>query len=167
MTKYKILIIAVLISTMLNAQSFKIIPDENTGEPLILGYCPVTEMNDSVFAGAWSDEYDSYQSDTAVIDNLKGKLDDINITIVFRSTCGDSREQVPRFFKILNELNYPFDKLTLIGVDRKKKDLSGDVDKLDIGLVPTFIFYKDNKELGRIIETPNDSLEKDLLKILE
>ncbi|MEJ2505633.1 MAG: hypothetical protein P8Y81_05140, partial [Ignavibacteriaceae bacterium] len=26
--------------------------------------------------------------------------------------------------------------------------------------------YNDEKELGRIVETPNDSLEKDILKIL-
>ncbi len=167
MVKYLVLITAILISVQLYAQEFKIIPDEKTGEPLILGYCPVSEMNDSVFSGAWTDEYDSYTPDNQVLDSLKGKLDNVDITIVFRSTCGDSREQVPRFFKILDELNYPLDKLTLIGVDRAKKDLSGDVDKLDIGLVPTFIFYKDGKELGRIIETPNESLEKDLLRIIE
>lgn len=166
MLKGLVLILFALIAVNLNAQNFKIIPDEKTGEPLILGYCPVTELNDSVFAGAWSDEYDSYQPNKSVLDSLKGKLDDINITIVFRSTCGDSREQVPRFFKVLNELNYPLDKLTLIGVDREKKGLSGEADKYDIGLVPTFIFYKDGKELGRIIETPNESLEEDLLRIV-
>ncbi|MEJ2614863.1 MAG: hypothetical protein P8Z35_07895 [Ignavibacteriaceae bacterium] len=37
---------------------------------------------------------------------------------------------------------------------------------MKIELVPTIIFYKDEKELGRIVETPNDSLEKDILKIL-
>lgn len=167
MVKYLILFALSLMSTQMNAQGFKIIPDEKTGEPLILGHCTVTEMNDSVFSGAWTDEYKSYQPDSLIIDSLKGKLDDVVITIVFRSTCGDSREQVPRFFKILNYLDYPLDKLTLIGVDRAKKDISGDVDKLDIGLVPTFIFYRDGKEVGRIIETPNVSLEKDLLRIIQ
>ena len=32
--------------------------------------------------------------------------------------------------------------------------------------VPTFIFYKDGEELGRIVEYPIQDLESDMLKIL-
>jgi hypothetical protein len=32
--------------------------------------------------------------------------------------------------------------------------------------VPTFIFMKDGQELGRIVEYPLESLEKDMAKIL-
>ena len=37
---------------------------------------------------------------------------------------------------------------------------------LDIELVPTFIFYRNGEELGRIVETPEDTLEKDLAEIV-
>jgi hypothetical protein len=165
--KYFLLAFLFLGSTQIFAQDYKIVQDENNGEPLILGYCPVSAMNDSVFNGTWSEEYINYKPDSIVIDILKSKLDSVSIKIVFRSTCSDSREQLPRFFKILDELNYTKEKLTLIGVSREKKGLSNEAEGLDIEFVPTFIFYKDGKEIGRIVETPSESLEKDLLKIVQ
>jgi hypothetical protein len=54
----------------------------------------------------------------------------------------------------------------LIGVNREKQGLSDEAEELDIEFVPTIIFYKDGSEIGRIVETPAESLEKDLLKIL-
>ena len=73
---------------------------------------------------------------------------------------------MPRLFKILNELNYNVNSITLIGVNREKQGLSNETEGLEIELVPTIIFYKDGSEIGRIVETPVESLEKDLLKIL-
>ncbi len=166
MLKYFILLAIIIATSQINAQDYKIIPDEKNGEPLILGYCPTTTMNDSVFNNTWTEEYNNYQPDYETLDSLEGKLKDVTIKIVFRSTCGDSREQLPRFFKILNELNYPVNTITLIGVNREKQGLSNEAEGLDIEFVPTIIFYKDGKEIGRIVETPAESLEKDLLKIL-
>ena len=141
-------------TTQINAQDYKIIPDEKNGEPLILGYCPASVMNDSIFNNTWTTEYNNYQPDYETLDSLEGKLDDINIKIVFRSTCSDSREQLPRLFKILNELNYNLNSITLIGVNREKKGLSNEAEGLEIEFVPTIIFYKDGNEIGRIVETP-------------
>jgi len=155
-----------LFAISITAQDYKITKDEKNGEPLILGYCPSSVMNDSVFNNTWTQEYNNYQPDFETLDKLEGKLDSVNIKIVFRSTCSDSREQLPRFFKILDELNYDISTITLIGVNREKKGLSDEAEGLDIEFVPTIIFYKDGKELGRIIETPAESLEKDMLKIV-
>jgi hypothetical protein len=164
--KILLFLIVTLLTINVIAQDYKIITDEKDGEPLILGYCPSSAMNDSVFNNTWNTEYNSYQPDYEILDKLEGKLDSINITIVFRSTCSDSREQLPRLFKILNELNYPINKITLIGVDREKRGLSNEAEGLDIEFVPTIIFYKAESEIGRIVETPAESLEKDMLKII-
>ena len=156
-----------LISTFqIFAQDYKIIPDEKTGEPLILGYCPASIVIDSLFTDTWTTEYNNYQPDFETLDSLEGKLEDINIKIVFRSTCSDSREQLPRLFKILNELNYNVNSINLIGVNREKQGLSNETEGLEIELVPTIIFYKDGNEIGRIVETPVESMEKDLLKLI-
>jgi thiol-disulfide isomerase/thioredoxin len=164
--KTMLFLFVTLLTIYIAAQDYKIITDEKDGEPLILGYCPSSVMNDSVFNNTWSSEYNSYQPDYETLDNLEGKLDSINIKIVFRSTCSDSREQLPRLFKILNELNYPINKITLIGVDREKKGLANEAEGLDIEFVPTIIFYKAGSEIGRIVEAPTESLEKDMLKII-
>lgn len=166
MLKYFTILVILITTFQTKAQDYKIIPDEKNGEPLILGYCPSSAMNDSVFFKTWTTEYNNYQIDYETLDKLEGKLDSINIKIVFRSTCSDSREQLPRLFKILNELNYDVNTITLIGVNRQKQGLSNEAEGLEIEFVPTIIFYKDGKEIGRIVETPAESLEKDLLRIL-
>ncbi len=166
MFKNFILLTFLIATTQIYSQDYKIIPDEKNGEPLILGYCPASAMNDSVFFNTWTTEYNNYQPDYETLDSLEGKLDNIIITIIFRSTCSDSREQLPRLFKILNEVNYDVNSITLIGVNREKQGLSSEAEGLEIELVPTIIFYKDGNEIGRIVETPVESLEKDLLKFL-
>ena len=166
MLKYLILIAIIITAVQINAQDYKIIPDEKNGEPLILGYCPASIIIDSLFKDTWTIEYGNYQPDFETLDSLEGKLEDVTIKIIFRSTCSDSREQLPRLFKILNELNYDVNSITLIGVNREKQSLSNETGGLEIELVPTIIFYKNGNEIGRIVETPTESLEKDLLKIL-
>ena len=166
MSKNFILLIFLITSFQIFAQDYKIIADEKNGEALILGYCPASIIIDSLFKDTWTTEYNNYQPDYETLDSLEGKLEDVNIKIVFRSTCSDSREQLPRLFKVLNELNYSINSITLIGVNREKQGLSNEAEGLEIELVPTIIFYYDGSEIGRIVETPEESLEKDLLKIL-
>jgi len=166
MLKYLIPLVIFITTIQINAQDYKITTDEKNGESLILGYCPASAMNDSVFLNTWTTEYNNYQPDYETLDILEGKLEDVTIKIVFRSTCSDSREQLPRLFKILNELNYDVNSITLIGVNREKQGLSNEAEGLEIELVPTIIFYKAGSEIGRIVETPVESLEKDLARIL-
>ena len=167
MLKYLIPLVIFITTIQINAQDFKITTDEKNGEPLILGYCPASIIIDSLFKDTWTTEYNNYQPDYETLDSLEGKLDNIIITIVFRSTCSDSREQLPRLFKILNELNYDVNSITLIGVNREKQGLSNETEGLEIESVPQIIFYKDGNEIGRIVETPAESMKKILLNIIQ
>ncbi len=56
--------------------------------------------------------------------------------------------------------------MTFIGVDNAKLSPVGEYAGLGIERVPTFIFYKNNIEAGRIIENPVTSLEQDMVNIL-
>ncbi len=91
---------------------------------------------------------------------------DYTIKIVMGTWCSDSRREVPRFYKLLDELKLVDEEITLINVDRMKKVPEINMDDLNILLVPTFIIYRGGKEIGRIVETPIETLEKDLLNIL-
>jgi len=144
----------------------KVIPDPETGEPMLIGYCTREAFSDTSFSWWFDPEYEMYKPDSLSLYILKDKIDSIDITIVMGTWCSDTREQVPRFYKILDELNYPTGEITLISVDTDKKTEGDEIEGLEIELSPTFIFYKDVSELGRIVETPEESFEKDMLEIL-
>ena len=57
--------------------------------------------------------------------------------------------------------------IQLIGLDVDKKNPNEDEIKYNIINVPTFIFFKDGKEINRIVELTIESIEKDILKILD
>ena len=141
--------------------------DEKSQMEVLIGLCNRDGLKSDLFKTYFEAEYNSYKTDTAVINKIKTAIKEknITITIVMGSWCGDSQEQVPRFYKILDETGFGENNVTLYCVDRTKKTDKGETDSLNIQLVPTFIFYKDGKEIGRIIETPILILEKDFLEI--
>jgi hypothetical protein len=73
---------------------------------------------------------------------------------------------VPRFLHVLDLWKFPPERVIFIGVDDAKKSPVGEYEGLGIQRVPTFIFYKNNIEAGRIIENPATSLEQDIVNIL-
>ena len=81
--------------------------------------------------------------------------------------CGDSKRETPRFYKIMEDANFVFYKnFKLVTVNRKKKTPDNLQEGLNILRVPTFIFYKNGKEIGRYVEYPRETMEKDILKIV-
>ncbi len=109
--------------------------------------------------------YESYAPDAAVLSSLKPLMEGVKITIVMGTWCGDSKLQVPHFYKITDQLGIAAEDMTLICVDGEKKAEHGLIDGMNIERVPTFIFSKDGKEIGRIVESPRDTLEKDALDL--
>ena len=149
------------------AQEFNTITtDEKTDKPMLIGYTTLEAFNDTSFSWWWNSAYNMYDVDSVDVEELKVKLEDVDIKIVMGTWCSDSRTEVPHFYKILDEINYPGEKVTLINVNRDKEGLENEVEGLDINFVPTFIFYKYGEEMGRIIEMPYETLEKDMLEIV-
>jgi hypothetical protein len=115
---------------------------------------------------SWQKIFEEYKPEPQTISALS-KIRDIEVDIFFGTWCVDSKMEVPRFFKILDQSGFirP-DQVTLWAVDREKKLENGLAQKNEIHFVATFIFKKDGIEIGRIIEQPDDLLEKDILSIV-
>ncbi len=109
--------------------------------------------------------YNDYQVDTLTLDSIKNR--NFTMTIVMGTWCPDSRREVPRMFKILDNLQLPDSNVTIICLDRSKKANNVDVSSLNIQRIPTFIVYVNGQEKGRIIEHPKTTLERDLKDILD
>jgi hypothetical protein len=146
----------------------KIIQNNSSNEEILIGLCNRHGLQSGTYAKWFADEYGyyNYLMERATLDSIKGIIDSCRITIVMGTWCDDSKEQVPRFFCILDYLKFKEKNLTIFCVDRNKKTMANETDKLDILKVPTIIFYVRGKEIGRIIETPIKSIEKDMVRII-
>ncbi|MBP8067169.1 MAG: thioredoxin family protein [Pedobacter sp.] len=119
------------------------------------------------FKASYDPNYAAYKVDSTLIKELGKLAKGKKITIVLGTWCGDSKYQVPNFLKVADALNLSDNDITIIAVDGTKKAENGLIDKLKIERVPTFIFNdKKGVEIGRITESPKETLEKDMLKIL-
>ena len=145
---------------------YKTVTDAKSGKVLLVGEITREAFKDTSFAWWYNSEYENYSPDKVILDSIAIKSADVKIVIVLGTWCSDSRREVPRFFKITDSLKITADRIKLISVDRDKKDLSGQVDSLNIELVPTFIFYRNENEIGRTTEAPIETLEKDFNAIV-
>lgn len=82
--------------------------------------------------------------------------------------CPDCQDHLPGFSRILDAVRFPASRLRVYALDRAKAFPGGAelIARHGVTRLPTFIFLKDGRELGRIIETPSRSLLKDSAEIL-
>lgn len=145
-----------------SGQGFSTIFDEKSGMEIMLGTCNMEQLKTGSFAEFFSIYYSSYEVNQDIVAEINDFFQQnsdsfVSICIVLGTWCGDSHEQVPPFVKVLENI---------FCVDRNKTAPNIDLEELFIERVPTFIFYKNGMEIGRIVETPQKSLEADILDII-
>ena len=133
----------------------------------LLGYIKPERLFQPPHSEWYLKGYDDYQFKIEFTDRLK-VLDKTGITvkIVLGTWCPDSRREVPRFMRIMDVIDFPRGQMEFIGVDNVKISPIENYADLAIERVPTFIFFRNNVEAGRIIENPVTSLEQDIVNIL-
>lgn len=158
----------VFISLSVMAQNYnaKIKDPKLDGKEIMIGYCNEDGLRWAEYGAYFESQYEMYEPSQKYVDKIKEKIDKVEITVVFGTWCSDSKIQVPRFYKILNRVDFNSKYVKLIGVNRDKNALSVNITDLNIERIPTFIIYQNGQELGRITEMPHKTLEKDLSKIV-
>lgn len=158
-----------LISFVVNAQQINKTTQDAKGRPMLLG-----KTNKQAFVSkdfSWfQTNYDKYIINDKVVNQLKGTLNNFTIKAFYGTWCGDSKREIPKFYKVIDKAGFNENNLEVIAVDRKpdayKASPNGEEKGLNIHRVPTFIFYKNNKEVGRIVEYPKQDFERDILTII-
>ena len=169
MKKLSTLFLLLVITSLVFAQEDmnKIVFDENANQEILLGYCDKDSLKSNLVTQWFLPEYDSYSVDEETLKSINSELiPELEIFIVMGTWCSDSQREVPRFLKITEFLNLQSGQLVIIGVDKNKKADEILISRMNIELVPTFIFYYEGEEVGRIIESPKETLEKDILNII-
>jgi len=132
----------------------------------LVGISQKSDFQNGSFKTWFDSGFNEYSVDIKTLENIKNNLDGISIKAFMGTWCGDSRREVPRFYKLLDKLDFKSKNFQMIALDRSKQTPDNLQEGFDINYVPTFIFYKNNKEIGRIVESPIESLEKDFLTII-
>jgi thiol-disulfide isomerase/thioredoxin len=89
------------------------------------------------------------------------------VEIFLGTWCGDSRREVPRFWKAVDAAGgaVPF-QVHYVGVDHAKKEPAAEIAREGVRYLPTFIVRRGGHEVGRIVETSPNGIESDLLALL-
>lgn len=135
-------------------------------DSILIGKITLSELQTPPFSNWYVSRYENYNPDRNTTKFYEGRLDSINIRVFIGTWCRDTQRLVPKFFKILSIEKYPVDKIEILALDRNKSTPNHIEKKYKIKKVPTIIFYKNGKELNRIVEYEIGSLEEDILKII-
>lgn len=159
-----------LVSFVINAQTLNSEISEDGNKPYLLGEIDKNRLTSENYNAWFSENYNNYEVDETAIIHLTSELKNCNITLFMGTWCGDSKQEVPKFFKILEACNYPMEQLNVIALSREpnlyKQSPQHEEAGLNIHRVPTFIFYKNGIEINRIVEHPVETFEQDMLNIL-
>ena len=136
-------------------------------EHMEIGWTPRTIFQSPSYAAWFDTGYSHYQPEPEVIDRLSAMHDSVRLVVIYGTWCSDSKREMPRFFRIADDSHFPADRISLIAVDRTMEIPAGIKQQYNITNVPTFIVEYRGIELGRIVESPKKSLERDLMEYLE
>ena len=126
----------------------------------------VTRADVQAAAGWETLKGEDYSPDASLVKAIQENAGDVKVLLFLGTWCGDSKREVPHFFKLMDQAGIAESQVEIIALDRSKKDAEGLTEQWQIEYVPTFIFIKDGVEVGRIVETPKDSLEANIAAIL-
>lgn len=133
--------------------------------PVLVG--PLTIADLIELPGWFGEDYLGYQPERRYLDPIPEHMKDIEIVCFLGTWCSDSKRDVPRMIRIFQTKNIAPEKLRMIGLDREKRSPDGEEARYGIERVPTFIFLRGGEEVGRIVEAPLASIEKDMLGIID
>jgi cyclophilin family peptidyl-prolyl cis-trans isomerase len=138
-------------------------------EPFLLG--PV-EWEELAELSGWQEEYDAGEPDPVALERLGTATESYRIVTVLGSWCGDSRREVPRLVKVLDQLETPVFSHEMIGVDRTRRIDDPEVATFagierTVDLVATIVvFDSTGVELGRVVETAEKPIEELLIDFI-
>ena len=156
----------IAIDTIVKQEINKIILDTIDNTMMLIGNINKEGLNGDDFIEWYQENYKAHELDTLTVKEINKKIKEVRIKVFMGTWCSDSQREVPAFYKILNQLDFDITKLEVIAVSQEKDTPDKLEEGFNIEYVPTIIFYKNEKEIGRFVEFAQETLEKDILAIL-
>lgn len=110
--------------------------------------------------------FEEYQPDKWTVHKIRKNIKGINFIVFAGTWCSDTQALLGPFFKVLKKSKIDEKAITLYFLDREKNSGNGREKDFAISAIPTIIILREKKEIGRIVESINKSIEEELLSIL-
>ncbi|MBI9034914.1 MAG: hypothetical protein JEZ03_10630, partial [Bacteroidales bacterium] len=91
--------------------------DAKLEKEVLVGYCTRGALTVGEYGQHFQREYGAYQLNKDVVTSLKDDSGNLQLTIVLATWCHDSHIQVPRFFKVLDQMDFKMKSVDIICVD--------------------------------------------------
>lgn len=157
-------------TTILFSQPLNKISKDRNGNPMLEGCCTREALLQEPFASWFVPNYNSYVVDSSTAAQLRQHLNSKTFVLFLGTWCGDSKREVPRLYKIFDYCGVKAEQIKLVMVSNHdsayKQSPTHEEKGLNIFRVPTLLVLENGNEINRFVEYPVESLEKDLLKIL-
>lgn len=162
--------VLMLCIAVVSAQEFNQEIELENGYKLLVGKINLDGLQSEPYNQWFHKGHNDYTVDETMVNLFKKKLAKYDIKLFLGTWCGDSKRQSPKFIKILETSGFPMEQLEIIALDYRKEfyktSPTGEEKGLNIIKVPTMIFFKDGKEINRIVESPLETLEEDIAQIV-
>ena len=111
--------------------------------------------------------YEDYKPNADTINELKKWKTDIYFIVYAGTWCDDTKDLVPKFYKMAAESEFTKKEVTLYLMDRDKKSADGSAQLLHIDKVPTIVVFRSGRMIGRIEETVSKPIEQEILDLIK
>jgi len=147
-------------SVLISAQSYI----DKKGETHLWGVCDLNDFQKDPYSKWYQKNITDFSSTLTKED---GKLfQNTKVKVFIGTWCGDTKSLFPKFIKSWEQMGLSQDQLEIIGLHHEgeeyKQGPNDETKNMDIHRVPTFVFYEDDKEIGRIVERTVFDLDTDL-----
>jgi thiol-disulfide isomerase/thioredoxin len=107
-----------------------------------------------------------YHPDPAAVATIRGHATDLQVMVFVGTWCPDSKRHVPRLLKLLDLAGVTETQLIIYGLDHAGMESDERARTWQVRYVPTFVFLRKGRELGRVVESPTGTLEGDVAAIV-
>lgn len=133
---------------------------------MIVGEFTIEDLQKEPYATWFNSGFESFNPADEAMQTIKDNISEYEVVVFMGTWCPDSRREVPKLLKILDQADFDLSNLSMVGVDRSKTTPEKLEAEYDIKRVPTIIFLKDGKEVNRFVEYAKESIEADIAKIV-
>ncbi len=154
-------------STLLSAQDFVREIDRESGRISLHGKVSFKDIENEASYTWFKKGVANYKPNAAAVKELADLWPNYRFVVFGATWCDDSKDLLPKFYKTAQQAMIDKHAIEMYAVNRDKESLELEHRFYNISRVPTFIIMHQHREVGRIVESVSDSVEEEIVRILQ